>query len=280
MDYRTIIKEALEGFIELNHEKRIPNSFIGTVLSIDNNDQGNPVFCTVQPLDENMAAIGHISLTSSDTQLPLNTPTIGSKVMVTLNDANSGYLSQIGDVSSVKLAPGPTDFGGLVKVEPTVDKLNNLENKVNAIINWLIDFTAKYNAHAHPYVNGSTPSNTSPTTSLETKTNEDTLTTTTRQDLENTTVTHGSGVTENTSYQQKLINAEIDVDDAKIRLVQLQNEYESQIAAFNGMGSPTTDSTRYTNSASGIQQRRLIDKAKKDLTNAEAKLKELKSNPE
>lgn len=61
---------------------------------------------------------------------------------------------------------------GIPKVNPVTQKLNNIENKVNQII-------AQYNSHVHP-------ANGAPTTSLITGA----LTTTNKNDLENTKVKH------------------------------------------------------------------------------------------
>lgn len=69
---------------------------------------------------------------------------------------------------------------GLVKVVQLTQKLNAVENKLNALL-------AKYNAHTHPYVNVSSPAVTSPTTQLE----PGTVTPTQQSDIENTKVKHG-----------------------------------------------------------------------------------------
>ncbi|KAA2242798.1 hypothetical protein F0L74_09730 [Chitinophaga agrisoli] len=120
-------------------------------------------------------------------------PAIGSTVIVVYSKRNVPYIALYSELSAIRYVVGDStidvtegliklnngDFGGLVKVEDLVTKLNNLETLVN-------DFIQKYNTHVHTGVQ--TGAGTSAvTTAVETGS----LTPTIRAELENTTVTHG-----------------------------------------------------------------------------------------
>jgi hypothetical protein len=113
----------------------------------------------------------------------LISPAIDSTVVITWTKRMPAFVSMFSEVQDVFInASGVIEmnqgtFGGLVKVRDLVTKLNNLENKVNAMI-------ASYNAHIHPDpVSGVTGAPTVPITG--------TLTPTVESDIENTNVTHG-----------------------------------------------------------------------------------------
>jgi len=72
-------------------------------------------------------------------------------------------------------------FGGLIKIEQMVNRMNVLENKLNSLI-------AKHNTHKHPVAAVPAPT-TIP--SLTTPTVETVTTLTTRQQIENDKITHG-----------------------------------------------------------------------------------------
>lgn len=124
-------------------------------------------------------------------------PTVGSQVMVIYSGVVMPFVAMYSEIDKITgitgdygiqidsngIAFNGDSFGGLVKIEALVDKINRLESKVD-------DFVSKYNSHTHPYVDSGSPAVTSPTTTQETPIG----TQTTVNDLENTTVTHGSGV--------------------------------------------------------------------------------------
>lgn len=89
-------------------------------------------------------------------------PTDGSVVIVQPINEKSGYISLYSSAQSIKLLDGT--FGGLVKVEELITKINRIENT--------------YNTHTHA-------SNGTPTTSTITPV-------TVRADIENIKVTHGT----------------------------------------------------------------------------------------
>lgn len=110
-------------------------------------------------------------------------PANDSTVVIAWTDRMLPYVAMCSEIAAVYLdATGIIQInqgthGGLVKVVELVQKVNNLESKVNAII-------SSYNAHVHPDpVSGTTGTPTIPITGP--------LTLTTRADVENPNVTHG-----------------------------------------------------------------------------------------
>lgn len=104
-------------------------------------------------------------------------PTVGSTVTVS-TDANCEPIV-VGFTETEKIVLRGGQFDGLVKVAELTTKLNNAENKINAIIN-------AYNAHVHPGVT-SGPSSTAVTPSIV----AGTLTPTQQNEIENENITHG-----------------------------------------------------------------------------------------
>jgi hypothetical protein len=110
-------------------------------------------------------------------------PAVGSTVIVIWTKRMLPFVAMFSEISDVYLnASGVVEinqgtYGGLVKVQDLVTKMNAIENKLNSII-------ASYNAHIHPDpVSGSTGVPTVPITG--------TLTPTIVADIENPNVTHG-----------------------------------------------------------------------------------------
>ena len=120
-------------------------------------------------------------------------PAVGSTVIVTYSKTNVPCVCLFSAIDQVVIITGNSQviiqngliqfndgsFGGLVKVVSLVEKLNNLENLVN-------DLIEKFNEHVHPGVQ-SGPGSTGPTAALET----DMLTPTEQSEIENTAVKHG-----------------------------------------------------------------------------------------
>lgn len=164
------ISQALRELV-LRGKQSIDNLIICTVVSVDG------VTCVCQPLDEDEAEINARLASENSDSLFLLTPSIDSIVgLIPFDDSDaSEYLVVLySAIESIKLRGD--QFGGLIKIEELVDKINTIEDKVNDIIN-------AYNAHTHP----ETGSTTSPTTSLIVGT----ITNTTVNDLENENVQHG-----------------------------------------------------------------------------------------
>ena len=103
-------------------------------------------------------------------------PKVESIVLVQFIGDSEAYVTMVSEVDFVYL--NANTYGGLVKVQDLVNKLNNLEN-------WINQFIPIFNALTLP-VSGSTagPPST-PITNV--------LTPTVKADLENTTVQHGDG---------------------------------------------------------------------------------------
>jgi hypothetical protein len=106
-------------------------------------------------------------------------PKVNSLVQVSFNDDCDAFVSMVSVVDFIYL--NGNDYGGLVQVQPLVDKLNNLENKVNS----LITFTQTH-THSGVTVGSGVTGTASPPVTGD-------LTTTQKNDLENTTVLHGTG---------------------------------------------------------------------------------------
>ena len=136
------------------------------------------------------APIDGIQLMSEVDDGFLRIPALGSTIMIMYSTRNVPFVAMYsgldrillnGSSSSIEIsADGITlndgSLGGLVQIEPLLQKINNLENLLN-------DLIAKYNIHIHPATSGTT----SPTVTQETGT----LTPTVQADLENTSITQG-----------------------------------------------------------------------------------------
>jgi hypothetical protein len=105
-------------------------------------------------------------------------PAVGSDVLVGYFTYDNAFVFMYSDLDTISLKG--TELGGLVKVIELTKKLNNLENKVNAII-------TNFNSHTHagvttgPGVSGTTAT---PVTGA--------LTPTLRTEIENPNVAHGT----------------------------------------------------------------------------------------
>lgn len=105
-------------------------------------------------------------------------PKVESIVLVQFIGDSEAYVTMVSEVDFVYL--NANTYGGLVKVQDLVTKLNNLENTVNTII-------TTFNAHTHVASSFGSPTTTPPTPVAGS------LTPTVKADLENTTVQHGDG---------------------------------------------------------------------------------------
>ena len=166
------IKEAIRELVKTDD---VLYSVLCTVKSVDTTNN----ICDCEPIDGSADLLEVRLMAQNDTGF-LIIPKVNSVVVVTMINKYTGYVAMFSEVEKIYL--NGDNYDGLVKIGDLVDKLNNLENKVNSIIK-------TYNTHTHPYVNVSTPATTSPSTSLVTGT----LTPTQQTELENTTVVHGNG---------------------------------------------------------------------------------------
>ena len=105
-------------------------------------------------------------------------PKDNSKVLVSLINNTTGFISMVSEVDEIHL--NGTNYDGLVKVKDITDKLNALENKVNDLINILKTTTIPL-----------APSGTYPFAPLYANVNV--LTPTQQTEIENKTILQGNG---------------------------------------------------------------------------------------
>jgi hypothetical protein len=158
---------------------------VGTVESI----QGNTCTCTIN----DQSILPAVNLQAGVCDGILIIPSIGSTVVimystqinpfvVLYSDIDKAYL-QVGLASIEMLADGSITLndgtdGGLVKGDPLVEKLNNLENKVN-------DLITTFNTHTHNVISVGSPTATAiPTISGE-------LTPTKASEIESQSIKYG-----------------------------------------------------------------------------------------
>ena len=106
------------------------DSLVCKVISVDL--PTNTCYC--EPINGD-SEIQNVKLTTNITGAGVGfllIPKINSLVVVTFLDNSSAYVSMVAEVDEVNVN-GKT-LGGLVKVIDLTTKLNNLENKVNALI--------------------------------------------------------------------------------------------------------------------------------------------------
>lgn len=116
-------------------------------------------------------------------------PKVASVVTVSfLNDA-TGYVSQFSTLDEIQL--NGVNYRGLVKVDDLVNKLNNLENRVNLLVTDMTALAAAMNALTTTPVQGAVLGSAITTAFSNVVTP---LTPTIRANLENTTVKHGNGL--------------------------------------------------------------------------------------
>jgi hypothetical protein len=121
-------------------------------------------------------------------------PTVGSTVFVLYSTHHAPFIALFSEVDQIVLISGGAQikisntglvqfndgtYGGLIQIAQLLTKINNLENLVN-------DLITKYNAHTHAGVEAGAGITAPPT-----PTEDESLTPTERDELENTTVTHG-----------------------------------------------------------------------------------------
>jgi len=106
-------------------------------------------------------------------------PKVGSKVLVSFMSDSSAYISMFSEIDAMYL--GGDANGGLVKVVDLVTKLNNLENKLNSLLNVFTVWVPVPNDGA-----ASLKALTVPPVTTQ-------LTPTVKANIENTIIKHGTG---------------------------------------------------------------------------------------
>jgi hypothetical protein len=140
--------------------------------------------CTVIPITgKSDTEIEGVKLQSDDSDGELKAPADESTVVVGMSSAVDAFVFLFSDIDSISWKGG--NFGGLVKVEDVTTKLNNIENKLNDLIN-------SYTAHTHVAtlaVSGASAAGTTNPAIIVPPIN--TLTPTKKSDIENTKIKHG-----------------------------------------------------------------------------------------
>lgn len=131
----------------------------------------------------------------------LLTPAVDSNILVIKSEKVPPYAIMYSELTKVSAIVGDNNveitsdgiqlsgntFGGLIKIQELVTKINRLESKVD-------DLITKYNSHIHitTATVGATPTPgvIAPTTTSETPIGTQTQ----KSDLENETIKHGSGI--------------------------------------------------------------------------------------
>ena len=132
---KTEVASALTEFVETKSKGN--DSLVCKVISVDL--PTNTCYC--EPINGD-SEIQNVKLTTNTTGAGVGfllIPKINSLVVVTFLDNSSAYVSMVAEVDEVNVN-GKT-LGGLVKVIDLTTKLNNLENKVNALITGISTWT-------------------------------------------------------------------------------------------------------------------------------------------
>lgn len=173
---KTEVASALTEFVETKSKGN--DSLVCTVIE-DVDLVNNTCYC--EPINGD-AAILNVKLTTNITGAGVGfllIPKKNSLVVVTFLDNASAYVSMVSEVDEVNIN-GKT-LGGLVKVIDLTTKLNNLENKVNALITGISGWTPIPN-------DGGAALKVALTTWLSSS-----LTPTVRANIENTLIKQGNG---------------------------------------------------------------------------------------
>lgn len=177
----------------MNELKQAIQQLAGTHL----NDEVSLIACSVDSVDISARKCNCVAISGNGiTELPnvqlmadvddgfLLVPAEGSTVIVSFSKRNEPYVAMFSAIDKVLMTANNFQFndgsyGGLTRTDVLTEKINNLENLLN-------DLIEKYNTHTHPGV--SSGSSTSAPTVLQ---EDQTITPTVRQEIENTTVIHG-----------------------------------------------------------------------------------------
>lgn len=121
------------------------------VISVDETTRTS----IVKPLSGDYNANITVNLLATPNDGFILVPSVESTVIVAMTNKNDYFVVQFSDIDKVRITIGEFEIlmtqnelllgdgslNGLVKVSDLVTKLNNLENKVNAIITWGLTVT-------------------------------------------------------------------------------------------------------------------------------------------
>lgn len=138
-----------KAILNLTKSNQTESVLIGEVLSIDEETET----CVVKPLDSEAEIYGVRlrGITEDKGKGFLIIPKINSTVILGMIDSNNAFVSDYSDIEKFfihteegqkievkdKIKFNNGDLGGMVKVITLTQKLNNLENKLNEIIQLL-----------------------------------------------------------------------------------------------------------------------------------------------
>ena len=135
-----IVRDILEKIVKGNTKNTYP--FFGTVLSVDVSKKS----CTVEPSNGD-ADILDVKLIADQSKAILLIPKIGSKVVVSMFDKDNAFIELTSEVDKIEITIDSQkleidtngfvfntgNFGGLIKIEELVNKLNRIENDINTL---------------------------------------------------------------------------------------------------------------------------------------------------
>lgn len=163
MGGRTNLRTALLELVKGEQEPPI----IGKVLAVNNH------LIDVQPENTDDADVLEVRLVASpEIERFIIIPKVNSFVIISPLNKDEWFISMFSDIDTIELKGN--EFGGLIKIEDLVDKINRLEDAHNDFVNTFI-------THVHPST-GAPPSPPFPTPIAPL---------TTRGDMENTDIQHG-----------------------------------------------------------------------------------------
>ena len=169
------IKEAIEKLAN-THDVEYVNILKCEVISVSDTE----IVC--KPVNSKIASEIIVPLLNLNGNTISCTPSIESIVLVAITNKNLITLLSVDDADEINISANLKiefnggEFGGLVKINELLEKINNLENLLN-------DLIVKYNTHTHA-VSGAVAIIT---TLLETES----LIPTMLNEIENENITHG-----------------------------------------------------------------------------------------
>lgn len=115
------VKSLLIGILQSEFSNK--NAIVGKVISVDGNT------AVIENL-ETKAVYSNVRLqATAGAAGMLLIPTVDSFVLVGRMDGNAGYVAMVSDVDSIQMLDGT--YGGLIKIDELVQKLNILEKELN-----------------------------------------------------------------------------------------------------------------------------------------------------
>jgi hypothetical protein len=160
---------------QLIKDKVPGTAFTATVTAVQEADNTVTVKANVTEIEYEGVSLRGVDSSSPDAMVVY--PAVGSVVLVASKNNVPADLYVVAITEAAKVKLRGDSLGGMVKVVDLVEKLNNLENKVNSI-------QTAYNLHVHP-------DPASGLTGVPTVALTGTLTPTNRAMLENELVQHG-----------------------------------------------------------------------------------------